>query len=345
MTTPTGRRIARPRLGDPALDQAVLDLVDAAAIEHDRDLVIEMVASVLKLGRGGNNRGDMKLASTALRELRTSFASFNPYRDSRKCSVFGSARTRPDEPAYVAANLMGAALAKRDWMVITGGGPGIMTAAIEGAGPDASFGVTIRLPFESAGNGLLPPERLVPFRYFFTRKLTFMKESSAYVAFPGGFGTLDETFELLTLLQTGKEYPCPVVLFDPAGTRYWDAWRETVETQLLPAGLISAEDLDLVLITSDIDEAVDRICAFYEVFHSMRYVDGQLVLRLVSDISDTQLARLNQDFADLLASDRIERGAATSAEIDDHDEVARPRLFLDFDHRHHARLHQLIRSL
>lgn len=342
MTTPTGRRIARPRLGDPALDQAVLDLVDAAAIEHDRDLVIEMVASVLKLGRGGNNRGDMKLASTALRELRTSFASFNPYRDSRKCSVFGSARTRPDEPAYVAANLMGAALAKRDWMVITGGGPGIMTAAIEGAGPDASFGVTIRLPFESAGNGLLPPERLVPFRYFFTRKLTFMKESSAYVAFPGGFGTLDETFELLTLTQTGKGLPVPIVFLDTPGDPYWEAVDHFVNDHLVARGLVNAIDRSLYRITDSCDEAVAEVTRFYANYHSVRVIGDDLVLRMRRGPDDEQLAGLNARYAHLATDGAIRRVEPYSVERRQQDHLDLARIAFGFDRHGYAALRPLI---
>ena len=195
------RRTARPRTGSPELDAAIVDLVDGAGVEHDRDLVIEMLASVMKLSRDGNTRGDLKIVNTALKELRGAYSAFLPYRARRKASIFGSARIGEADPSYLAAEALGAELAARDWMIITGGGPGIMSAGIRGAGSDNSFGVTIRLPFEAMeGGGILPPDRLVRFRYFFTRKLTFMKESSAYIVFPGGFGTLDETFELLTLL-------------------------------------------------------------------------------------------------------------------------------------------------
>jgi len=342
----TRRRDNRPRTGDPAVDQAILDLVATAGFGDDVDVITELIATAVRFGLDGNDRGELKLVSTALRDLRRAANQFRPYRDRRKCSIFGSARTPVESPAYVAATAMGAALSRNDWMVITGGGPGIMTAGVEGAGRENAFGVTIRLPFEPMdAGGIVPDERLVRFRHFFSRKLTFMRESSAYVVFPGGFGTLDETFELLTLIQTGKEPPVPVVLFEPEGDGYWQLWREFVNDELLDAGLVSPVDLDLVRITPSVDEAVAYIDGFYRMFHSMRYVDGRLVLRLESDVSDVALERLNAEFADVLVEGAIERTTALPAEIDDDDEVWRPRLVLSFDNWHFGRLHQLVRAL
>lgn len=339
-------RNSRSRTGDPELDRMVLDLIERMGVTVDVDVVTEMVASVVKMGRDGHERGDLKIANQTLRELRNSFRSFLPHRDRRKCSIFGSARTPEGSPAYLAAFEMGNELAARNWMVITGGGPGIMTAGVEGAGRDNSFGVTIRLPFESMeGGGIVPDDRMVRFRYFFTRKLTFMKESSAYVCFPGGFGTLDETFELLTLLQTGKEYPSPVVLFDPPGETYWQTWRHFVEHELVPAGLVSPDDLDLVFLTSSVTDAADYICAFYRRFHSMRYVEGRLILRLTDAPTASELAVLNERFADIITSGRIESVEASAVEIEDHDAVDLPRVALHFDNRQFARLHQLVRAL
>ena len=340
------QRLPKPRTGDPALDEAVHDLVALADVSADVDIVTEMVATAIKMGRDGHDRGDLKIVNQALRELRNSFRAFGPHRAQRKCSVFGSARTRPDESAYLVAVELGRALAERDWMIITGGGPGIMTAAVEGAGRDNSYAVTIRLPFEDmTGGGIVADDRLVRFRYFFTRKLTFMKESSAYVCLPGGFGTMDETFELLTLIQTGKEYPSPVVLFDPPGETYWKTWREFVRSELIAAGLASAEDLDLVFLTSSVEAAADYVHDFYRQFHSMRYVDGRLVIRLVRDATDDELARLNRDFADIVTNGVIERTDPLAVELEDQDEIELPRIVLSFDNRHFGRLHQLVRAL
>lgn len=343
---PKRRRDTRPRTGNPEVDQAILDLIATAGFTDDVDVLTELISTSVRFGLDGNDRGELKLISSALRDLRRAANQFRPYRDRRKCSIFGSARTPPDATAYVAAEAMGAALAANDWMVITGGGPGIMTAGVEGAGRENSFGVTIRLPFEPMdAGGIVPDERLVRFRHFFSRKLTFMRESSAYVVFPGGFGTLDETFELLTLIQTGKEPPVPVVLFEPEGDSYWKLWREFVNDELLEANLVSPVDLDLVRITSSVDEAIEYIDGFYRVFHSMRYVDGRLVLRLESEVSEATLDRLNTEFADVLVEGSIERTTASEPEVDDDDEVDRPRLVLSFDNWHFGRLHQLVRSL
>jgi len=340
------RRSPKPRSGVPDVDAAIVALVEAADLDADVDLVTEMLSSVMRFGLDGNDRGELKLINTALRDLRRAANQFRPYQDRRKASIFGSARTLAGSAAYVAAQEVGAALAANDWMVITGGGPGIMTAGIEGAGPENSFGVTIRLPFEPMdAGGVVPDERLVRFRHFFTRKLTFMRESSAYVVFPGGFGTLDETFELLTLIQTGKEPPAPVVLFEPEGTGYWKLWFQFVEAELVSAGLVSPVDLDLVHITSSADDVMQYISSFYRVFHSMRYVDGRLVLRLESDVSDATLDRLNSEFADLLAEGTIDRTTPLAPEVDDGDEVGRSRLVLSFDNWHFGRLHQLVRAL
>lgn len=340
------RRDFRPKTGDPAVDQAILDVVAATGITEDPDVVTELVTTAVRFAMDGNDRGELKLIASSFRDLRRAANQFRPFRASRKCSIFGSARTPAGDPAYMAAAAMGAALAANDWMVITGGGPGIMTAGVEGAGRENSFAVTIRLPFEPMdGGGIVPDDRMVRFRHFFSRKLTFMRESSAYVVFPGGFGTLDETFELLTLIQTGKEPPVPVVLFEPEGDGYWRLWKDFVEEELLDAGLISPVDLDLARITSSVDEALDYIDGFYRVFHSIRYVDGRLVIRLEHDVDDATLDHLNSEFADIVTSGGIERTTALPAEIDDDDEVWRPRLIMSFDNRHFGRLHQLVQSL
>ena len=334
------------RTGDPGLDAQILELLAAAGLDHDQRLLFEMVTSVLRMGREGVGRGELKIASSTLKEMRYAFEVFAPYRSVLKAAVFGSARTTPEKPAYRAAQAISTALVEHDWMVISGGGPGIMTAAIEGAGPDDSFGVSIILPFEpSSARPLISDGKSVNFRYFFNRKLTFMKESAGYVLFPGGFGTLDEAFELLTLLQTGRETPAPVVLFEPRGDAYWRSFRHFLEVELLDAGLIAPDDLDIFTITSDVDEAVAVLTSFYRRYHSLRYVGGRLVLRLRHDIGDDLLGALNAEFADIVAKGTIERCGPSRAEIDDDDAVALPRLRLHFVNDHFARLHHLVQAL
>jgi uncharacterized protein (TIGR00730 family) len=338
--------LPRYRTGDEALDRAIVDLLEAAGLDgHDRQL-FEMATSVLRMGREGLDRLDLKIVSATLKELRYAFEVFGPYRSVPKAAVFGSARTPPGDPAYEAAVQLGAALARAGWMVITGGGPGIMTAAMEGAGPDHSFAVSIALPFEPAsGASALPDGRSVHFRYFFNRKLTFMKESSGFVLLPGGFGTLDEAFELLTLLQTGREMPSPVVLFEPHGDAYWRSFRHFLEVELSDPGLVRTEDLSMFTITSDVDEAVEVLQSFYRRYHSMRHVGGRLVLRLREPVSDALLEHLNAEFSDLVAEGRIERCTASDAEVADDDVVDLPRLRFRFVQTHTARLHALIREI
>jgi len=324
----------------------VLAVVEAASLRRDEDLLTDMVATVVKIAKESADRGDVKIVNTALRELRQSYLTFAPFRGRRKASIFGSARIAPNSASYLAAEEMGAALAAAGWMVITGGGPGIMTAGVEGAGRDNAFGITIRLPFEPpAAQTIVERDHLVRFRYFFTRKLTFMKESSAYVVFPGGFGTLDETFELLTLMQTGKEPPSPVLLFEPEGETYWATWLEFVIRELVPAGLVAPADLSLVTVTSSVEDSVAEIVAFYENYHSMRWVDDQLVLRLERPLSEARLAELRVEFADIIDHGTLEPIPPFPVEIEDEDEVDRPRLALRFDNRQFARLTQLVRAL
>jgi len=328
------------------LEARIRQLVADAGVPHDARLVSRLVTEALGMGTDGADRLDLKIATRTLTELREAVRVFGPYRDVRKVAIFGSARTRPDEPAYACARDVAAALAARDWMIITGGGPGIMTAGVEGAGRERSFGVTIDLPFEpSDSNPLHGDPKNVSFRYFFNRKLTFMKEASGYVLLPGGFGTMDEAFELLTLVQTGRETPSPVVLVEPAGDAYWRSFRHFLDVELADAGLIDAEDLDLFHITSDVDDACDHISGFFRVFHSMRYVDGRLVIRLMREIDDPAIEELSERFADILTAGRIERCEVSAAELADRDEVDRPRLTLQFGRHHHGRLHAFVRAL
>ncbi|MET0920086.1 MAG: TIGR00730 family Rossman fold protein [Acidimicrobiia bacterium] len=338
-------RLPRYRTGDAGLDAAVAEMVDQVADPDDADLVFELVASALRLGRDRADRGDLKIASAALKEMRHAFHVFAPYRSARKVAIFGSARTRADDPLYLAARDVAAALAQRDWMVITGAGPGIMEAGIEGAGPERSFGVSIKLPFESTTSQFFDGDpKLVNFRYFFTRKLEFIKESDAFVLLPGGFGTLDEAFELLTLLQTGKAQSAPVILLDTPGGSYWHEWLEFVKQELLPT-YISEHDLHLLHVTDRVDDAVDEALAFYRNYHSQRFVDGDLVLRMEHPLGDETLARLSEEFADIIVRGELTAIEATPAEHADDDHIDLARISFRFDRRGWSRLRMLIDQL
>jgi uncharacterized protein (TIGR00730 family) len=339
-------RRPRYRTGDDELDARVEELLAAAGVDKNQDLAFELMTSVLRMSMEGLSRGDLKIANSTLKEMRYAFHVFDPYRSVRKLAIFGSARTGIDEPAYGAARAVGRAIADEGWMVITGGGPGIMTAGIEGAGTENSFAVNIVLPFEPAGGGVMVNDgKVINFKYFFNRKLTFMKEASAYVMFPGGYGTMDETFELLTLLQTGREVPAPIVLFEPEGDAYWRSFRHFLEVELLDSRLIRRDDLDLFHITSDVADAVEHLTRFYRVFDSIRYVGGRLVLRLQKELTDEQLDQLNEEFGDIVASGRIERTEAAPPEIADGDALAMHRIRFRFINNEYARLHAMIRTI
>ena len=337
------QELPRYRSGDRHLDAQIAEIAEAANVGVHRDLLFEMIVSSLRLTRENNDRGDIKLINSALKELRYSMGIFAPYKDTRKLSIFGSARTPTDHPNYQAAVQLGAAIADRGWMVITGAGPGIMAAGVEGAGSEDSFGVGITLPFEEKAAATIAEDpKLMNFKYFFTRKLTFMKESHGYALLPGGFGTMDESFELLTLLQTGKTVPAPVVLLDAPGGDYWHGWYEFVTKQLLTEGMISAEDLNLVKVTDSVDEAVDEICTFFRNYHSMRFVGRRLVMRLNHAPSPELIETINADFSDIVRAGKFEVIEPTQSEIRDDDYLDLHRVAFEFDRRRFARLRQLI---
>ena len=339
-------RLPRYRTGDPETDAAIAELVTRAGASGHVDLVFEMIVSALRMARDGAARGDFKIANSALKEMRYAFHVFSPYRGQRKVAIFGSARTMPEDPLYEQARAFAAAMAERDWMVITGAGPGIMSAGIEGAGTENSFGVNIRLPFEAATSQFIADDpKLINFRYFFTRKLAFIKESHGFVLLPGGFGTMDEAFELLTLVQTGKSHPAPVVLLEVPDGTYWASWKRFVEDELMARRLISPDDLDLVHITDDVDDAVREIEGFYSNYHSIRFVDRALVIRMRQRPSDDELETLNEEFADIVTHGRIEAAQASPAEVADHDHVDLARIRFRFDRTHWARLRRLIDAI
>lgn len=339
-------KLPRYRTGDDALDVDVAALVERVSDAADADLVFELVASALRLARDGADRGDLKIANAALKEMRHAFHVFAPYRAARKVAIFGSARTQSDSSLYLQARDLAAAMAELDWMVVTGAGPGIMEAGIEGAGADNAFGVSILLPFETTTSQFLADDpKLVNFRYFFTRKLEFIKESDAFVLLPGGYGTLDEAFELLTLLQTGKAQPAPVIMLDVPDGTYWQRWGSFVQRELEGAGYVSLDDDHLFCVTDDVQTAVDEILGFYRNYHSQRFVKGRLVLRMHEAPSTAQLAALNAEFADIVARGEIEVIAATPDEVADDDHVDLARIAFRFDRHHWSRLRMLIDRL
>ncbi|MGQ0636177.1 MAG: TIGR00730 family Rossman fold protein [Planctomycetaceae bacterium] len=309
-------------------------------------LVTEIKETADKLVRDQASRGDLKIISRALKELRYSFKIFKPYRLRRKITVFGSARTPPEARTYQMALEFGRRMAHEGWMVVTGGGPGIMEAGHAGAGREMSFGLNIILPFEQEANPvILRDEKLINLKYFFTRKLLFVKEVHAIALFPGGFGTLDEGFETLTLVQTGKRDLMPIVCVDEPGDGYWQAWRDFIENQLLGRGLISPADMSLFRICESVDDAAAEVLRFYSVYHSMRFVRRKLVLRLNVELSDEFVDRLNVDFADILESGKIAKSSALPLESDDTHLIGLPRLVFHFNRKDIGRLRQMVDAI
>ncbi len=301
-----------------------------------------MLVTLCRSAADEAERGDVKILNTSLKELRYAFKVFAPYSHIPKASVFGSARTPEQHPQYIQAKLFAELIQKQGWMVITGAGDGIMRAGHHGATPEASFGVAISLPFEQKTNTIIADDpKLIMFKYFFTRKVIFVKEAKAIVLFPGGFGTQDEGFESLTLIQTGKSLPTPVVMCDEPGGSYWRTWEEYVKRELLGKGMIDKADLNLFLVTDNAQEAVDEILRFYRRYHSSRYVFDTLVMRLNSPVSDELLKELNESFGDILTEGRIEQfDKPLEGEEDEYPDKS--RLAFAFDRRNAGRLRMLI---
>ena len=310
------------------------------------DLIAEMRRTIDRLEKDRASRGDLKLLNRSLKELRYAFRVFSKYRMNRKVTVFGSARTQPDEAAYIHSADFGRKMAEAGWMVLTGAGGGIMEGAHVGAGREMSMGVNIMLPFEQDANHVIAGDKkLITLRYFFTRKLLFVKEVNAIALFPGGFGTQDEGFETLTLIQTGKGDMMPIVCIDEPGGSYWADWQDYIEKQLLSRKLISPADMSLFLVTDDLQEAFDEITGFYRVYDSMRYIRDRLVLRIRVEPSDEYIEQLNDEFSDLLAKGRIEKSVPHTFEQDEAHLRDLPRLRMRFNRRSIGRLRQLINRL
>jgi uncharacterized protein (TIGR00730 family) len=345
--------VSRPRrryeLRNAELNAKIEELIALASATYEArderaDYVRQMLVTGLGLLGDDCSTGDLKLLNSTLKELRHAFRVFAPWAHVRKVAVFGSARTKPEHPDFEQARRFAERIVEAGWMVITGAGDGIMGAAQGGAGREASFGVNIRLPFEQQANPVIAGDpKLINFRYFFTRKLAFVKNSHAIALFPGGFGTHDEGFEALTLIQTGKSEMLPVVFVDAPGGSYWRDWQEYLHSHLLSRRLISEEDLALFKVTDDVDEAVAEVTGFYRNYHSSRYVREWLVIRVREAPDAAELAALNAEFGDILAEGAIEVRGALPEEGGEADPF--PRVLLRFERKKMGRLRQLIDRL
>lgn len=328
---------------DLELKRRIQELIDRKGGGYNQENVADIIENALKLLTDVKDTGDVKVIQTALRELRYAFRLFAPYANTRKITIFGSARTQPTRMEYQQAMEFGRKISEAGFMVITGAGAGIMQAGHEGAGPERSFGANIRLPWEQSANPVIREDKkLITFKYFFTRKLIFIRHSDALALFPGGFGTMDEGYEALTLMQTGKSQLMPLVLIDRPGGTFWKTWDKHVREHLLRDQLISPEDLYLYQITDDTDEAVKMITRFYRNFHSSRFVKDLFVIRLKHRPSESAIQAMNEDFADIIVGPEIRAIDPTLEELEDNDNVKMARIGFGFNRRDYGRLRQLI---
>ncbi|MDG1838880.1 MAG: LOG family protein [Phycisphaerales bacterium] len=308
--------------------------------ESRRRHVEDLIRSGIRLLDDGSDDGQLRMVSRAVREMRHSWVLFNQYRGTRKVTIYGSARTPEEHPDYIAAKEFSALMAHHDWMTITGAGDGIMKAGHEGPSRESIFGLRIRLPFETSANEVIEGDpKLVSFRYFFTRKLMFMSHANAVAVFPGGFGTQDELFECLTLIQTGKSNVIPVVLLEGPGREYWDDWLVWITEHLCENGWISREDLSLLYVAKSPEDAAEHVRLFYRRYHSARYVGGTYVMRLVTPLSEKQVAMLADEFCDLVDGGTMRQCEALAGETDHLD---LPRLAFTHTRRGWGRVRELI---
>ncbi len=341
---PHKNKVHHYHVGNPAIDAAIHQLLQMAGDPPGSEILKEFIVTALKLGEDELDRGDLKMLNTSMKELRYALKVFYPYRHVRKVAIFGSARTPKTSADYIQARDFAKAIVQEGWMVITGASAGIMNAGNEGAGRANSFGVNIRLPFEQEANPIIADDsKLINFKYFFTRKLIFVRESDATVLCPGGFGTHDEGFETLTLIQTGKTTLRPVVCLDPPGSKYWKSFRDFLQTDLLKRGMIDKHDMGLLDFVHDEQEAVKIIVRFYRNYHSMRYIDQRLILRIKKPLTERQLAKLNHDFSDILKKGKVEQRMKHFEEEENEPHTFDLiRLACYFDRRHFARLKEMI---
>jgi len=333
-------------IGDPQADNLILELVKKISKNPTEQLLREILTTSVKLGKESLDRGDLKLVNNTLKELRYSFKVFSPYRKIKKVIIFGSARSKNNSSEYRMAEELSRKLTAQGYMIVTGGGPGVMEAGNKGAARGREFALNIRLPFEQKPNPYVDEkEKLINFKYFFTRKLIFVKETDATAIFPGGFGTLDEGFEMITLVQTGKSRPRPIVLMEPQGSTYWADWMSFVKKQLVKKGFIKKEDLNLFRIMKSADQAAKYIDDFYRVYHSIRYIFGVAYLRLNREISDSTLKLINREFKDILTGGQIQRCAPTPKEAQENEFLDLPRLSMNFNLRDYGRLCEMIQVI
>ncbi|GAA6615855.1 LOG family protein [Scytonema sp. NUACC26] len=328
-----------------SLQAEIAELFEHLPTSKNRQYVMQALSTIVNLAKSDIERLDWKILSAALVDMERGFELFYAYRHVRKVTIFGSARLSSESPEYRMAYDFARCVSQLGFMVMTGGGGGIMQAGNEGAGRENSFGLNIQLPFEQTANPVIEGDpKLIHFKYFFTRKLFLLKESDAIALFPGGFGTQDEAFECMTLSQTGKFGPMPVVLIDFPGGDYWRSWSEYVNEQLVKKGLVSPDDPSLYTVTDDLDVACNAITGFYQVYHSSRYVGDRLVIRLKSELSDAEVEQLNAEFSDILVKERIEKSQALPQEAQD-ETFNLPRLVLYFNQRDLGRMYQLIATI
>ncbi|KAF0215017.1 MAG: hypothetical protein FD174_4257 [Geobacteraceae bacterium] len=328
------------------IDEMIDSLLKGVDEVHHPELVREMIISALKAGQESDYLADLKLLNNTMKEMRYTNKVFAPYRQKKKVTIFGSARTEPHEPIYQTCVSFSRQLADKGYMIITGGGAGIMEAGNEGAGSENSFAVNIRLPFEQAPNPImLKNPRLITYKYFFSRKVAFVKEADAIAVFPGGFGTLDEAMEVFTLIQTGKTSPKPLVLVDNLDG-YWEDWFKFIKSHMLGRGFISAEDFSIFTLTKDGEEAIQVIEEFYKNYHSLRFVDGLLIIRLNKALSQANIEELENEFPEMrVPGTGITLTPPLSEEADEPDLLRLPRIAVHFDHQHYGLLMAFIRRI
>lgn len=334
------------KTGIDNIDRIIADLAKACYPNENTGLAEEMLTTIVKLGLENNDRGNLKLINTALKELRYASKIFTPYRNKRKIVIFGSSRVKKDSDAYRIAEKLSNQIVKHDFKVITGGGPGIMEAGNKGAGRENSFSLNIQLPFEQKHNPYIAGDKkAINFKYFFNRKLFFLKESDATALFPGGFGTLDEGFETLTLIQTGKSKPRPIILIEPPDSQYWSHWINFVMEKLAGNGFISRSDLGLFVHAHTVEKAIDEILQFYKVYHSIRYIGDKTVIRLNCLLSNENIKELNKKYNNILRSGVIEVSDPLPIEREREEFLNLPRLIMNFNRHDYGKLYEMLRFL